>query len=90
MENDDPQLLPPQPAAGAPVPAVGQQIKLPSFWPEDPASWFRLTEGQFTLCNVADPVTRYYHVLAALSVNTVRQVRHVLHDETGPESYNRL
>jgi hypothetical protein len=37
-----------------------------------------------------DPVTRYYHVLAALSVDSVRLVRHVLHDDTGPESYDRL
>jgi hypothetical protein len=86
MENDDQQ--PPPPAAGAP-PAIGQ-IKLPPFWPEDPASWFRLAEGQFALRNVADPVTRYYHVLAALSVDSVRLVRHVLHDDTGPESYERL
>jgi hypothetical protein len=87
MENDKQQ--PPLPAAAAPPPAIGQ-IKLPPFWPEDPASWFRLTEGQFALRNVADPVTRYYHVLAALSVDSVRLVRHVLHDDTGPESYDRL
>ncbi len=89
MENND-QQPPPPPAAGALPPAIGQQIKLPSFWPEDPASWFRLAECQFALRNVADPVTRYYHVLAALSVDSVRLVRHVLHDDTGPKSYNRL
>jgi hypothetical protein len=87
MDNDE-QQPPPAPAAGAPH-AIGQ-IKLQPFWPEDPASWFRLAEGQFTLRNVADPVTRYYHVLAALSVDSVRLVRHVLHDDTGPESYDRL
>ncbi len=55
MDNDE-QQPPPVPAAGAPH-AIGQ-IKLLSFWPEDPASWFRLAKGQFTLRNVADPVTR--------------------------------
>jgi hypothetical protein len=85
MDNDE---LQPPPPAGAP-PAIGQ-IKLPQFWPEDPASWFWLAEGQFALRNVVDPVTRYYHVLAALSVDSVRFVRHVLHDDTGPESYKRL
>jgi hypothetical protein len=87
MENDEQQ--PPLPAAGAPPPAIGQ-IKLPPFWPEDPALWFRLAEGQFALRNVADPVTRYYHVLAALLVDSVCLVWHVLHDNTGPESYDRL
>jgi hypothetical protein len=88
MENDDQQPLPL--AASAHLPAIGQQIKLPNFWPEDPASWFRLAEGQFTLRNVVDPVTQNYHMLAALSVDSVRLVRHVLHDNTGPESYNQL
>jgi hypothetical protein len=31
-------------------------------------------EGQFALRNVADPITRYYHVLAALSADSVRLV----------------
>ncbi len=84
MENDDPQLVPPQLAASAPAPAISQQIKLPSFWPEDPTSWFRLAESQFALRNVADPLTRYYHVLAVLSIDSVHLVRHVLHDETSP------
>jgi hypothetical protein len=44
MENDDQQPPPPL-AASSQIPAIGQQIKLPNFWPEDPASWFRLAEG---------------------------------------------
>jgi hypothetical protein len=71
MENDEPQLVLPPPAAGAPA-AGQQQIKLPAFWPEDPASWFCLAEGRFTLHHVTDLITRYYHVLAALSVDSVR------------------
>jgi hypothetical protein len=89
MENDEPQLAPPPPAASAP-PAGQQQIKLPPFWPEDLSSWFRLAEWQFALRHVADPITRYYHVLAALSVDSVRLVRHVLHEDTGPTSYDQL
>jgi hypothetical protein len=87
MENDEPQPAPP--AAGAPAAGHQQQIKLP-IWPEDPVSWFCLAEGQFALRNVADPITRYYHVLAALSADSVRLVRHMLHGETGPDSYDKL
>jgi hypothetical protein len=87
MEDDEPQLAPLLVAVAL---AAGQQIKLPAFWPEDPASWFRLAEGQFTLRYVTDPITRYYDVLAALSVDSVRLVRHVLHKETGPTSYEQL
>jgi hypothetical protein len=68
MENEDPQLAPPQQAASAP--AVSHQIKLPSFWPKDPTPWFRLAEGQFTLHNVVYPVTHYYHVLVAQSTQS--------------------
>jgi hypothetical protein len=39
---------------------------------------------------VVNYVTRYYYILADLSVNSVRLVRHVLHEETGPKSYDRL
>jgi hypothetical protein len=35
-------------------------------------------------------VTHYYHVLAALSVDSVRMVQHGLYAETGPESYAQL
>jgi hypothetical protein len=82
---------PPPLAAGAGQAPLHQQlVKLPSFWTEDPVSWFRLAEGQFTLCNVTDPVARYYHVLASLPQDAVRLVRHVLHKDTGPLSYDNL
>jgi hypothetical protein len=64
-------------------------VKLPGVWTEDPVSWFRLAEGQFALRNVTDPVAHYYHVLASLSQDAVRLVRHVLHEDT-PLSYNNL
>jgi hypothetical protein len=74
MENDEQQSL----------------VKLPAFWTEDPVSWSRLAEGQFALRNVQDPVACYYHVLSALSQDAVRLVRHVLHKDTGPTSYDNL
>ncbi len=88
MEDAEPQA---QPAAGG-TPPPGHQglIKLPDFWTENPISWFCLAEGQFTLRNVTDPVTRYYHVLSSLSRDAVRLVRHMLYEETGPESHDNL
>ncbi len=87
MENDDQQ----PPAAGAALPPAHQSsVKLPPFWTEDPVSWFRLAEGQFALRNVTDPIARYYHMLSSLSQDAVRLVRHVLHEDTGPASYDNL
>jgi hypothetical protein len=89
MENDDQQ--PPAPTAGAAqAPPHQSLVKLPAFWTEDPVSWLRLAEGQFALRNVQDPVARYYHVLSLLSQDAVRLVRHVLHEDTGPASYDNL
>ncbi len=53
-------------------------------------SCFRLAEGQFALHNVTDPVACYYHVLASLSQDAVQPMHHMLHDETGPASYDNL
>ncbi len=39
---------------------------------------------------MADSITHYYQVLAALSADSVCLVRHVLHGETGPDSYDQL
>jgi hypothetical protein len=39
---------------------------------------------------VVDPFALYYHVLTAPSLDVVRLVRHVLHEETSPESYAQL
>jgi hypothetical protein len=57
---------------------------------EDPDLWLRLAEGQITLRNVADPIARYYHILFFLSQDVLRLVRHILHEETGPESHYNL
>jgi hypothetical protein len=89
--EDIEQQPPPAAGAGQAPPHTHQQlVKLPGFWTEDPVSWFRLAEGQFALRNVTDPVARYYHVLASLSQDAVRLVRHVLHEDTGPLSYDNL
>jgi hypothetical protein len=84
MEDAEQQ---PQASGGGNPPPPPSGLVKPAFWTEDPVSWFRLAEGQFTLRNVADPIARYYHVLSSLSQDAVRLVRHVLHEETGPESF---
>jgi hypothetical protein len=81
---------PPARRQAVPPPNMPGFVKLPAFWAEDPVSWLRLAEGQFNLRNVDDPVARYYHVLASLSQDVICLVRHMLHEETGPNSYTNL
>jgi hypothetical protein len=89
MENDDQQPLAAAAGAGQ-GPPHQSLVKLPAFWTEDPVSWFRLAEGQFALRNVTDPVAHYYHVLSSLLQDAVRLVHHILHEDTGPASYDNL
>jgi hypothetical protein len=67
------------------------------FWSAaaDQASQFLAGRPHFLVPSLEGPVhtalvTHYYHVLAALSVDSVRMVQHGLHEETGPESYAQL
>jgi hypothetical protein len=88
MEDVEQQPL--QAVGAGQVPTLQALVKLPGFWMEDPVLWFRLVEGQYTLRNITDPVACYYHVLASLSQDAVRLVRHVLHEDNGPHSYDNL
>ncbi len=87
MKDTELQLSPP---SGAQPQAHQSLVKLPAFWKEDPVLWFCPAEGQFTLRNVADPIPHFYHILFFLSQDVLRLVRHVLHEETDPESHNNL
>ncbi len=73
-----------------PIPASSPVWSCPAFWPENLVSWFCLAEGQLTLCNTVDRAAYDYHILETHSQDIIHLVRHVLHEETGPESYNQL
>jgi hypothetical protein len=65
-------------------------VKLPPFWPNSPAAWFRTVEAQFVVRGIADPVDRYYVVMAALSEQQSELVSNVLEEEPSAESYQLL
>lgn len=72
------------------------QIRLPAFWgPESgltPALWFAQAEAQFALGRVKEEQTRYYHVLAVLDTQTLREMADVIQamDPAVPDPYTRL
>ena len=54
------------------------KVKLPPFWPKDPASWFTLAESIFNRHNVVDSRLRFDLVLPALPEEAIEQIRGVL------------
>jgi hypothetical protein len=57
---------PPAAGSGSVTPGLAS-IKLPQFWQNTPAAWFRTLDVQFVIRAVTDPVEKYYVVMAALS-----------------------
>lgn len=53
-------------------------LKLPAFWSNNPALWFRQAEAQFHLRGITTEETRYYHVVAALDQVTAERVYAIL------------
>ena len=56
-------------------------IKLPTFWPQNPAVWFVQAESQFELRKITDEVTKYHHVVQALDQDTASRVVDLLQNQ---------
>jgi hypothetical protein len=78
------------PAAGASAPSGAYNLRLPQFWANSPAAWFRTAEAQFALRRVSDPLEKYYLVLDALSEANIDLVRHIVEDEPDATSFDRI
>ena len=53
-------------------------VKIPPFWPKDPALWFGQVESQFTLANITTEETRFHHVVSALTLEAAAEVRDMI------------
>jgi hypothetical protein len=65
-------------------------VKLPPFWPNNPAAWFRSVEAQFIVKGVTLVADKYYLVLAALGENQVERIHNVLDKEPGEAGYQKI
>ncbi|XP_063821182.1 uncharacterized protein LOC135071320 [Ostrinia nubilalis] len=65
-------------------------VRLPPFWPEEPAVWFAQIEGSFALSGIKDDDTKYYYVSAQLEHRYAAEVKDILVNPPAKNKYDTL
>lgn len=65
-------------------------VRVPPFWPEDPAMWFSQLEAQFSLSNVTVDVTKYNYVIANLEPRYAMEIRDLMTSPPVVEKYKTV
>ena len=65
-------------------------VKVPLFWPKEPALWFAQIEAQFSLNNITQDSTKYHYVVANLDANNASEVKDVITNPPEQGKYERI
>ena len=71
-------------------PVTHVAIKLPPFWPSDPAIWFAQAEAQFATRGITSEITKFRHIITALAPETAVEVRDILLQPPSENPYTAL
>lgn len=65
-------------------------VRIPPFWPQEPALWFAQVEGQFTLANITSDSTKFYYVTAQLDHIYASEVKDIIIAPPETNKYEKL
>jgi hypothetical protein len=86
----DPEVIPVPPAAPPAAPPTSLVVRLPPFWPSNPAAWFANADGQFALRGIVCQRARYYNALTALPEATINLIADLVEGEVPEDAYDQL
>lgn len=65
-------------------------VRIPPFWPQEPALWFAQVEGQFALANITSDATKFYYVTAQLDHIYAAEVKDIIIAPPETNKYEKL
>lgn len=65
-------------------------MRLPPFWPQEPAVWFAQVEGQFALSNITVDTTKYHYILSNLEHQYAAEVKDIIISPPATDKYEKL
>lgn len=65
-------------------------VRVPQFWPEEPALWFAQLEQQFLLSGVTSDQTKFAHLSTNLDLAYAREVRDIITKPPATGKYEKL
>ncbi|KAH6948605.1 hypothetical protein HPB50_025226 [Hyalomma asiaticum] len=91
----DPSSLPPSgsllpDATMHPRDVAALQLRLPTFWRNNPQLWFAQVEATFDLHHISSEISRFRHLLCSLSPEVAQEVADVIAAPLNDAPYQRL
>jgi hypothetical protein len=83
--------IPPEPTptyTGSDIYRVG--VRIPPFWPQEPAVWFAQVEGQIVLANITADATKFHYVLSQLDHQYAAEVKDIIISPPAANKYEKL
>ncbi|XP_059047378.1 uncharacterized protein LOC131842827 [Achroia grisella] len=65
-------------------------IRVPPFWPEEPALWFSQLENQFALAGITQDATKYSYISSSLEQQYAREVKDIINNPPAENRYLKL